>query len=173
MSEAIELAKKYMHNAGILDVEAFYKAVLELGIQRGRELERAELSKQEPVGYLPSYELDRLSSGHDARLRTSKFGASALDGDMPLYAEPMNESLKTLRQLEKENKELRDKIAIAYGYLWHVNNEPCTPYQYPPERAAYEARKILRDTMSHEQRGEGIEAARELMSTAPKETNHE
>lgn len=70
---------------------------------------------------------------------------------------------KTLRQLEKENHELREKIAVAYGYLWHVNNEPGTPCQYSPEKAAYEARKILRDTMTHEQRGEGITAAREAM----------
>lgn len=75
----------------------------------------------------------------------------------------MHEGMKTMWQLEKENKELREKIAIAYGYLWHVNNEPGTPCQYPPERAAYEARKILRDTMTHEQRGDGINAARELM----------
>ena len=75
----------------------------------------------------------------------------------------MHDARQTMRQIEKENIELREKIAIAYGYLWHVNNEPGTPCQYPPERAAYEARKILRDTMTHEQRGDGINAARELM----------
>jgi len=75
----------------------------------------------------------------------------------------MHDARQTMRQVEKENLELRKKIAVAYGYLWHVNNEPGTPCQYPPERAAYEARKILRDTMTHEQRGDGINAARELM----------
>jgi hypothetical protein len=78
----------------------------------------------------------------------------------------MHDARQTMRQIEKENIELREKIAIAYGYLWHVNNEPMTPCQYPPERAAYEARKILRDTMTHEQRGDGINAARELMGCA-------
>jgi len=75
----------------------------------------------------------------------------------------MHDARQTMRQVEKENLELRKKIAVAYGYLWHVNNEPGTPCQYPSERAAYEARKILRDTMTHEQRGDGINAARELM----------
>lgn len=56
-----------------------------------------------------------------------------------------------------------EAIATAYGYLWHVNNEPGTPNQYPPERAAYEARKLLRDQMTHEKCGDGINRARELM----------
>ena len=48
-----------------------------------------------------------------------------------------------------------DKLAVAYGYLWHV--------QYPPERAAYEARKLLREFLTHEQRGEGINGCRQAM----------
>lgn len=43
---------------------------------------------QEPVGYLPAYELDRLQSGHDGRLRSAKFGASVLDGDVAVYTAP-------------------------------------------------------------------------------------
>lgn len=62
-----------------------------------------------------------------------------------------------------EMDKLRSAIATAYGYLWHVNNEPGTPRQYPPERAAYEARKLLRDFMTKEQRGEAINRVRELM----------
>jgi len=77
----------------------------------------------------------------------------------------MHDARQARSKWEKENIELREKIAVAYGYLWHVNNEPGTPCQYPPERAAYEARKILRDTMTHEQRGDGINAARELMGS--------
>lgn len=42
----------------------------------------------EPVGYLPAYELDRLQNGHDGRLRSAKFGPSALDGDIALYTTP-------------------------------------------------------------------------------------
>lgn len=43
---------------------------------------------QAPVGYLPAYELDRLQSGHDGRLRSAKFGASVLDGDVAVYTSP-------------------------------------------------------------------------------------
>lgn len=58
-----------------------------------------------------------------------------------------------------------DAIATAYGYLWHVNNEPGTPNRYRPERAAYEARKVLRELLTHEQRGNGINRARaEIMA---------
>jgi len=60
-------------------------------------------------------------------------------------------------------KKLEDAIAVAYGYLWHVNNEPGTPNQYAPDKAAHEARKVLRDLMTHDQRGEAISRARELM----------
>lgn len=53
--------------------------------------------------------------------------------------------------------ELTAKIAEAYGYLWHVNNDPIAPImQYSPEKASYEARKILRDTLTSKQRGEAI-----------------
>jgi hypothetical protein len=57
-------------------------------------------------------------------------------------------------------------IATAYGYLWHVNNEPGTPHQYPPERAAYEARKVLRERLTKEQRGAAINAVRAMIDAA-------
>lgn len=56
-----------------------------------------------------------------------------------------------------------ERVAIAYGYLWHVNNEPGTPQQYPPGRAAYEARKLLRDLMTNEQRGQAITKVRAMI----------
>lgn len=58
---------------------------------------------------------------------------------------------------------LRLAISTAYGHLWHVNNEPGTPNQHSPERAAFDARKILRDLLTHEQRGEAINRVRELL----------
>lgn len=58
--------------------------------------------------------------------------------------------------LVQELETLRELVGLAYGHLWCVNNDPGTPYQYKPERAAYEARKLLRDTMTHEQRGKFI-----------------
>ena len=60
-------------------------------------------------------------------------------------------------RLHDEIGRLRHLIGTAYAFLWCVNNEPGTPVAiYPPERAAYEARKLLRDTMTHEQRGHYI-----------------
>ena len=54
----------------------------------------------------------------------------------------------------QELQALRELVGLAYGHLWCVNNEHGTPANpYLPERAAYEARKLLRDTMTHEQRG--------------------
>ncbi len=39
----------------------------------------------EPIGYLADYEMKRLRAGSDAYLRSSKFGASALDGDVAVF----------------------------------------------------------------------------------------
>ena len=38
-----------------------------------------------PIGYLPASELWRLHAGHDANLRSAKFGPSTLDRDVPVY----------------------------------------------------------------------------------------
>lgn len=63
-----------------------------------------------------------------------------------------------------EIERLRSAMALAYGYLWHVNNEPMAPVPlYSPEKAAYEARKVLRDLMTHEQRGEAINMVQALL----------
>lgn len=62
-----------------------------------------------------------------------------------------------------------DKIATAYGIMWHVNagmDAPAevSPLAVTPERGAYEARKVLRDLLTHEQRGAGINAARAILA---------
>jgi hypothetical protein len=63
----------------------------------------------------------------------------------------------------------KDAIATAYGILWHVNasmDAPAevSPLSVTPERGAYEARKVLRDLLTREQRGFGINAAREVLA---------
>ena len=45
--------------------------------------------------------------------------------------------------LVRELETLREVVGLAYGHLWMVANEPGTPRRYPPERAVYEARKLL------------------------------
>ena len=66
---------------------------------------------------------------------------------------------KVAAEAQAENARLRAAIGGAYGYLWCVNNEPGTPHQYPPEKAAYEARKVLRDLLTPQERGRFINAA--------------
>ena len=49
---------------------------------------------------------------------------------------------------------MRESIGMAYGHLWCVNEEPTAPVAlYSNEKAAYAARKLLRDSMTSEQRG--------------------
>lgn len=61
-----------------------------------------------------------------------------------------------------------DALARAYGYLWHVNHPEDIPTGHPymsADRAAVEARKELRDMLTHEQRGEGINCVRQKLLT--------
>ena len=66
---------------------------------------------------------------------------------------------KTTQDGASDIHRLTAAIARAYGYLWCVNCEPGTPRQYSPEKAAYAARKELRDLLTKEQRGAAINAA--------------
>jgi len=55
-------------------------------------------------------------------------------------------------------------VQEAYGHLWHTNNEPMAPVPLrSPEKAAYEARKCLRDLLTTAQRGEAINAVGALI----------
>lgn len=64
--------------------------------------------------------------------------------------------LEQQRAVRDENARLRAAMGVAYGYLWCVNNEPGTPHQYAPERAAYQARKALHDLLTKAERGHFI-----------------
>ena len=58
----------------------------------------------------------------------------------------------------------RQAIALAYGHLWHINNEPLAPIPLrSKESASYAARKLLRDFLTLEERGEAINTVRELL----------
>lgn len=54
----------------------------------------------------------------------------------------------------------------AYGYLWHANHPedipPGTPH-FTPDRSCIEARKELRDLLTREQRGRGINWVRQML----------
>jgi hypothetical protein len=66
---------------------------------------------QEPVAYCQAYELDRLKSGHNASIRSAKFGPSALDGDVPLYTSPPSPQRTPLT--DEEIDELRKDCSIG------------------------------------------------------------
>lgn len=85
------------------------------------------------------------------------------DIDERINSNPLADLQAQLAAKDEELEKIKDAIGIAYAYLWRVNNEPGTPNQYKPERAAYEARRRLRDFLSSEQRGKAICAVTELM----------
>jgi hypothetical protein len=59
------------------------------------------------------------------------------------------------------NQRLLDAVMQAYGILWNINTEPMAPIPLvDPEKAAAKARLILKETLSHEQRGTAINNAR-------------
>lgn len=67
-------------------------------------------------------------------------------------------------------------LATAYGYLWHVNAGADAPagigvISTTPERAAYAARKLLREALTSEQRGIGINASRALLAASQESAN--
>lgn len=67
-----------------------------------------------------------------------------------------------------ELQKQRAAIALAYGHLWHVNNEPAAPIRLrSTEECAYEARKVLRDFLTSKERGEAINAAGKLIGRYP------
>lgn len=76
-------------------------------------------------------------------------------------------SVKRIAELEAENAAMLKAVRLAYGHLWHVNNEPAAPIPiYTPEKAAYAARKLLRDLLTSEQRGDGINATQNVWGDA-------
>lgn len=84
----------------------------------------ADAARAEPMGYLPAYELSRLASGHDANLRSAKFGPSALDGDVAVYlaaptqhparvSEAGEDAAPTYDVRHGDDDDLRELIGIA------------------------------------------------------------
>lgn len=72
----------------------------------------------------------------------------------------------------QEARGLQDKISRAYGYLWHVNNSG-VGFQFSPEKAAHMARRVLRDTLTHEQRGNAINMAATELFEIIRNSHHE
>ena len=108
---------------------------------------------------------------------------------VPLYAAPVAASaevpedvLEVPAFLRRDDTTVppavnRGALALAYGYLWHVNNsrpgydapaDNPRP-QFSPEKAAMAARKVLRDMLTHEERGLGINGAMDMLAAAQQE----
>ena len=65
------------------------------------------------------------------------------------------------------NQMLLDAVALAYGHLWNINDESMAPIPLRSDgEASYAARKILRDLLTTEQRGNGINQARAAIAAA-------
>lgn len=97
--------------------------------------------------------------------RQYQAGANARGGDGSKHY--LLEAVDEITALRAEVRGLREAVQSAYGVLWCVNNEPGTPHRYSPEKAAYEVRKALRDLLTNEQRGAGINAAIAALRAAP------
>lgn len=72
-------------------------------------------------------------------------------------------------ELEESLASLQTSASIAYGHLWHIQEDPCAPKpMYPAFAAAKEARKCLLNTLTPDQRLQGIQAvAKEVYSKTP------
>ncbi len=61
----------------------------------------------------------------------------------------------------------KQAVMLAYGHLWHVNNEPMAPIPLrSPEKSAYEARKLLREMLTQPERGEAINQVAAILEAA-------
>lgn len=115
---------------------------------------RAEVEAMKREG-ARDYQVRRLTltlQERDAEVRRLKEG-------WKLETKRLDDAAERYRQKDAEVRSLREAVQTAYGFLWCVNSELGTPHRYSAERAAYEARKVLRDLLTHEQIGAGINAA--------------
>lgn len=107
-------------------------------------------------------------NGHDRSV--------ASDVLRPLVSEVLQSIQPQPAPQEPSVEQVRDAIKTAYGYLWHVNaaqDAPveCNVLSISPEAAAYRARQVLREFLTHEQRGEGINAVRVILQSQAKQTD--
>lgn len=119
----------------------------------------AEHKMPEPAVWVAA---DTLNSPHPTCISSLAY-MSQLDRErgreyVPLYTAPV-----AAQAPAADGDALREAVKIAYGYLWHVSNVLGTPNQYAPERAAYKARIVLREQLTKDERGEGINVVRAAM----------
>jgi hypothetical protein len=80
------------------------------------------------------------------------------DSVSKLYASPVH--ARVVMPETSENPIGRYEVALAYGFLWHVNNDSAAPtLMYSPYKAASKARILLREQLTREERGKAINEA--------------
>lgn len=75
-----------------------------------------------------------------------------------------------LRALADQVEALEKAAASAYGYLFLVDSTPENPNRYSSELLAHTARNILLKTLTHQQRGDGIDEALAVLDRAREAT---
>ena len=130
---------------------------------------REELARPEPFAWATfdgeqSYDLRLYGENEDyCKEYIKRNGEKYATWVMPLYASP---------QPTQVPDGWRRAVALAYGHLWHVNNEPLAPVPLRSnETAAYAARKLLRDLLTDVERGLAINEVQTMLVAAlhPKE----
>lgn len=156
------------HRAYVADMEDTLNQIADaMGVERRNPERLIEACKQaanlQQRGTVEDCVLDALANlEHDNYERSHK-GYENRQADVAMIRAAL------AAQKAGDGDALREAVKIAYGYLWHVNNEPGTPNQYAPERAAYKARIVLREQLTKDERGEGINVVRAAMRAGREE----
>ena len=163
-------------------VEELRRQLSELGVLRALDQQRIAALESElaantlPCGHHHSLMLKSAETGDQLYCELCDLRDQRNDLEIELeaiqrvaeqYQDEAGTLAHELAQARAECEKVRNAVAIAYGHLWHVNNEPMAPIpMYSPEKAAYAARKELRDLLTSEQRGDAINATQHVWGDA-------
>jgi regulator of replication initiation timing len=116
-------------------------------LQRFADLARADLVAERDA-LMTDYNNVSMEN-EELRTRLLAVACEQVDIENALKAE--------VEALRKDATHWKSSVQTAYGHLWHINNEPMAPIPlYSEEAASYQARKALRDLLTHEERGIAI-----------------
>ena len=93
-----------------------------------------------------------------------------LNVDFPLLVKLFD----NIDELKAREKVLVDLAKLTYGYLWHINAGLDAPAilnvtSITPEKCSHIVRKLWLDVLTKEQRGEGINKARQALANVNNE----
>lgn len=144
-------------------------AAMNENADRGEKAE-AKLAALEPFDDWPDYHSEAMGCGLEDRNITDRYEAMQYGWDQALDRVAERLEGYAAAGAAPVPEDWRSAVAMAYGHLWHVNNEPMAPIPLRSEESAsYAARKLLRDLLTTEERGEAINSVRAMLSSAPKD----